>query len=170
MESSDLDRRTSSANLLVDILLVESKGLGEHASQLPHLLVERLLVRPGQRGVEYFTRDALDMGGNGEVEGAKGLVLCLEELARVDGVDDAAGVLEWATLANTILATSPTSVDEPTGNIMLGHTFSQHLGVATGVEDNERGGIAGGEGGYGLENTVLSSGSFPRGGLATRLL
>jgi len=155
---------SSQAHLLVDVLLVESERLAEHTSQLAYLLVERLFVLPCQCRVEQLAGNTLDGGRDGETEGAKGLVLCVEELARVHGIDEAASVLERATLADTVLATSPASVDEPARDVVLGHALGEHLGVAAGVEDDEGSRVAGGEGGDGLEDAVFSSGGL--GGVA----
>ena len=53
------------------------------------------------------------------------------------GVHNAASVLEGAALATTELATSPTSVDEPAIDIVLGHAVSKHLCIASRVKDYE---------------------------------
>ena len=70
-------------------------------------------------GVENLTRDTLERSWDLQVEGAKGLVLGLPELSRVNGVDDTAGDLEGASLANSEAATSPTGVDEVAVSIVL---------------------------------------------------
>lgn len=123
--------RTSEPNLLVHILFIQCKRLLEHPTKLLQLLLERLLVGPRQRRVQKLPRDTLKRSRYREVEDAKVLKLSLGELARVDSVDDAARVLERAAFAIAIFATSPASVDEPAIDLVLGHTFSQHLGVAT---------------------------------------
>jgi len=94
-------------------------------------------------------------------------------------VDNATSEFKRAALASAELAAGPTSVDEPTVNVVLGHAFSKHLGIAsrllempvsqayikkvieiTYVEDNERCTITSRESGDGLEDTIFSSGSF----------
>ena len=81
----------------------------------------------------------------------------------MNGIDDATSELERATLAGTELASSPASVDEPAVDLVFGHTLCEHLGVTTGVEDDEGCTVASGEGRDGFENTVLGSRSFPVG-------
>jgi len=78
----------------------------------------------------------------------------------VYSVDNTTSELERAALSAAEFAASPTSVNKPTVNFVLGHALSKHLGVASRVEDNERCTVTCGEGGNGLEDTIFSSGSL----------
>ena len=57
-------------------------------------------------------------------------------------VDDRAGVPQWAAPPRAIFTARPTSVDEPTVDIMLRHALGKHAGVTPRVKDNERGTVA----------------------------
>lgn len=50
-------------------------------------------------------------------------------------IDNAASILERATFASAIFTASPSGVDEPAVDVVLGHTFCQHLSVAAGLND-----------------------------------
>lgn len=113
------------------ITLVQLERLLEHARELAHLTFESLLVCPGQTRVEQFTRNALHIGRNLESKGTECLVLASEKLPGVHGIDDAAGVLEWAALARAELATCPASVDQPAGYVVFGHAIGEHFCVAS---------------------------------------
>lgn len=78
----------------------------------------------------------------------------------MDGVDDSSRILERATFAGTKLASSPTSVDQPTIDSVLLHPLSEHLGIPAGVEDNERLTVTCREGGRGLDDTIFSTGGL----------
>ena len=74
-----------------------------------------------------------------EVEDVVGLVLGLGELAAVDGVEDGTGVLQRATLAASGGAsTDPAGVQQPSVGLVLLDLVSEHLGVAHGVQSQER--------------------------------
>ena len=95
------------------------------------------------------------------------------------GVDDAAGEPEGAALALAEFTASPAGVDEPAVDFVLRHTFSKHLGVAAGldeevnkskrgecgkityVQDNERCTITSRESRNGFKDSIFSSGGFP---------
>jgi hypothetical protein len=62
-------------------------------------------------------------GRDREIEGSEVLVLGLGEFTGVDGVDDATSELERTPGTGSILATSPTSVDEPAVDLVLGHAL-----------------------------------------------
>ena len=160
------------------MIRVQRKRLLEHARELPHLSLERLLVRPRETWVQQLPRHALEMGGYRQPEGAKSLILCLCELARVHGVDDATGVLEWASFASAELARGPSGVDEPTIDLVSRHALREHFGVAarlerheqkcesaiqpiTHVQDDERCTVTSRECWNRLQNTVFRTGSFP---------
>jgi len=68
----------------------------------------------------------------------------------VDGIDDSASVFERASFACAEFATCPAGVDEPAVDFMFRHAVGEHLGVASGVEDDERRAVAGREGGDGF--------------------
>ena len=59
------------------------------------------------------------------------LELSFSELTRVYCVDDATSELKRTALAAAELAAGPTSVNEPAVNVVFGHAFSKHLGVAS---------------------------------------
>jgi hypothetical protein len=138
--------RTSSLDFFLDLTEIEQKCLVKHGAELPDLPRERGLVGPSQAGVEDFTGYTLDGARDGEVEDVKVFVFGREEFARVDGVDDAAGVFEWAALARSVFATGPSGVDEPAVGVGGLHALCEHGCVAGGVEDDEGCTVAGGEG------------------------
>lgn len=102
---------TRQSHAFLHITLVQFKRLLEHARELANLVLESLLVRPSQRRVKHFTWNTIHFGRNLEPKDAKCLVFTVKKLPRVYGIDDATGVLEWATLARTKLATCPACVD-----------------------------------------------------------
>jgi hypothetical protein len=128
----------SEPHLLLYVVLVQRKRLVEHASKLADLALERRAVRPRERGVEQLARDALDRGGDLQVERLKGLVLRVLELATVHGVDDPPRHGERAAFAGAIPAAGPPRVDQPAVDFVLGHAFCEHLGVATGLNEIRR--------------------------------
>lgn len=68
----------------------------------------------------------------------------------MDGVDDGARVFERASLARAVFSTGPAGVDEPAVDVVLRHALGKHLGITSGVEDDEGCAVAGGEGRDGL--------------------
>jgi len=93
-----------------------------------------------------------------EVEDGVHLVLDVEELAAVDGVEDGAGVLERATLAaGGGAGADPAGVEQPSVGLVLRDLVREHAGVAHGVQGEEGLSEAGGEGGLGLGHAVLSA-------------
>jgi len=102
--------------------------------------------------------DTIDGFWNRKVEDWEVFEFTLGERTVVDGIDDSSGVFEGTSLAGTELSTSPTSVDQPTVDIVLLHTLCKHLGVSTGVENDEGLTVTCGESGRGLDNTVLGTG------------
>lgn len=119
--SNRLEVGPSRPNLLLDVLLVQSERLLEHACELPNLPLETLLVDPSLPRVQQFRRNTLQRGGDREIEGPEVLVLGLGQFARVDGVNDTAGVLKRASKTGSVLATSPAGVDEPAVDLVPGH-------------------------------------------------
>jgi hypothetical protein len=97
--------RPSDPHLLLYVVLVQRKRLVEHASKLADLALERRAVRPRERGIEQLARDALDRGGDLQVERLEGLVLRILELATVHGVDDPPRYGERATSAGATCST-----------------------------------------------------------------
>jgi hypothetical protein len=122
--------RTSQPHFVANVLLIQSKRLLEHASQFPQFFLERLLVRPRQRGVEQVPRDTIKASRYRQTKDGECFKLGFGELTRVYGIDDAAGEFERAALAVAVFSTSPASVDEPAVDLVLGHAFGEHLGVA----------------------------------------
>ena len=138
--------RSSEPDALGDILFVQRKRLLEHASELPNLPLERLLIRPRETRIQKLPRNTLDGGRYRQAKGTKGLEASLGELTRMDSVDDGTGVFEWATLARAELASGPAGVNEPAVDLVFRHALCEHLGVAAWVEDDEGCAVAGGEG------------------------
>jgi len=101
-EKEKLDARPGLLNLLPNILLIQRKRTHKHARELLHLPLKRVRVLPRQPRVQQLARDALDLGRDLQVERAKVLVLGLEELARVDRVDDAPREPERAALEREV--------------------------------------------------------------------
>lgn len=60
----------------------------------------------------------------------------------------------------TVLSSGPAGVDEPGGAVELLHLGSEHFGVDGGVEGQECGSEAGGEGGYGIDDSDLGTGDL----------
>lgn len=129
---------TRQLDLLINICFVLGKSLLEHAAQLVQFRLESFLARPDLLRVQDLTGHTFNSLGNGEVEDGEVFVFGLSERAVVDGVDDSPRIFERATFAGTKLASSPTSVDQPTIDSVLLHPLSEHLGIPAGVEDNER--------------------------------
>lgn len=154
------EHRTRQLDLLINICFVLGKSLLEHVAQLIQLGLESLLARPGLFGVQDVTGHTLNSLGNGEVEDGEVFVLGFGERAVVDGVDNSSRVLERASFAGTKLATSPTSVYQPTVDTVLLHPFSEHLGVPAGVEDDEGLTVTCREGWGGLDDTIFSTGGL----------
>lgn len=75
-------------------------------------------------------------------------------------VDNAASILKRATLASAEFSAGPAGVDQPAVDVVLSHTFGQHLSVAAGVKDDEGCTVAGGEGWDRLQDTVLGTRSL----------
>jgi len=141
-----LNVRASEPNILSDVLLIQCKRLPEHPGKLPHFPLERLLVRPCQARVQQLPRHTFNKSRYRQSKRAKTLKVGLGELSGMDSIDDSARVFEWAALARAELAARPARVDEPAVDLMFGHAFGEHFGVAAWVEDDERCAITGGEG------------------------
>jgi hypothetical protein len=124
---------SSESHLLIHVILIQRERLLEHASKLADLALERGAVRPRERRVEKFARDALDSGGDLQAERLKRLELRVSELARVHRIDDAPRHCEWATLASAVSAAGPASVDQPAVDFVLIHALCEHLRVSTGL-------------------------------------
>lgn len=148
-----------------DVGSVLFKGVREHARQLLDLAVKGLLVGPCIARVQDLGRNTGHGLGHLEVEHLKVFVLGVGQLARVDGVEDGARVLERAALARAELAAGPASVDEVGIGLDLGHALRQHRGVPARVQDNEGLAVARRERRAGLHNTVFSAGRL--GGVAS---
>src|ERR1700691_2742981 len=82
--------RASKPDILGNVLFIKCERLLEHASELPNLPLECLLVWPRQAGVQQLPRDALDTGGYRQTKGAEVLEVGFGKFARVDSVDDGA--------------------------------------------------------------------------------
>ena len=123
--------RSSHPNLVVHVLLVQMEGLLEHTSKFSNLLLESLLVGPSQAGVKKFSRDTIQGGWYLQIENCKMLELSFGELTRVYSVDNATSEFKRAALAASEFTASPTSVNEPAVNVVFGHAFGKHLGVAS---------------------------------------
>ena len=132
-----LHSRSCQPNLVVHVLLVQMEGLLEHTSKFSKLLLESLLVGPCQAGVKKFSRDTLQGGWYLQVEGCKMLKLGFGELTRVYSVDNATSELKRAALAAAEFAASPTGVNEPAVNLVFGHAFGKHLGVASRLGEGQ---------------------------------
>lgn len=81
------------------LILVLLEVLDEQPTELLDLALEVRSAVPALGRVEQFIGDVGARLGDGQVESLVGLELDVGELARVDGVEDGAGVLEWAALA-----------------------------------------------------------------------
>ena len=94
--------------------------------------MESALVLPCEPGVENLPGYALDVLRDREIEDVKVFVLGrgVGQLARVDCVDDAARVLEWAASARAVLAARPAGVDQPAVGVGRGHSLRKHGGIA----------------------------------------
>ena len=126
--------RTRQSHGLLDITLIKPECLLEHTTQLPDLALERILVGPCKLGVEKLARDTLDLGGDLQTKDIECLVLRVEKFPGVDGIDNATGVCELATLASAVFTACPASVDQPARHIVSGHAFCEHVGVTRWLE------------------------------------
>jgi hypothetical protein len=141
---------------LVRVLL---EVLVEELAKLGDLLFEVRGTGPALSGIEELIGNARAGLGDREVEGLVDLVLLVGELARVDGVEDGAGVLERATLAVVLdTGTGPAGVEEPGVGVVRGNLLCKHGGVLHWVEGQEGLGEARGEGGLGLGDTLFGTG------------
>ena len=146
------DLRSSLARVLLEVLVEELTKLGD-------LALEVGSAGPALGRVEELVGHAGASLGDGEVEGLVDLVLLVGELARVDGVEDGASVLERATLAVVLdTSTGPAGVEEPGVGVVRGNLLREHGGVLHGVESQEGLGEARGESGLGLGDTLLGTG------------
>ena len=146
------DLRSGLAGVLLEVLVEELTKLGD-------LALEVGSTGPALGRVEELVGHAGASLGDGEVEGLVDLVLLVGELARVDGVEDGASVLERATLAVVLdTSTGPAGVEEPGVGVVRGNLLRKHGGVLHGVESQEGLGEARGESGLGLGDTLLGTG------------
>ena len=86
------DLRGGLVRVLLEVVLEQLAELGDLAGEVGG-------AGPALLGVEELVGHARARLGHGQVEDVVGLVVDLGELAAVDGVEDGAGVLEWAALA-----------------------------------------------------------------------
>jgi len=148
------------------VIRVLLEVLVEQVAELVDLGLEAVVSGgPGMSWVEEFRWDVRAGLWHGQVEDLVVLVLDLLELARVDGVEDGARVLERAALAaGGGTGADPAGVEQPGAGLVLLDPLGEHLGVAHWVESQEGLGEAGGEGGFGLGDTLLGAGHL--GGVA----
>lgn len=86
------DLRRSLIRVLLEVVLEQLAELGDLAGEVGG-------AGPALLGVEELVRHARARLRHRQVEDVVGLVVDLGQLAAVDGVEDGAGVLEWAALA-----------------------------------------------------------------------
>ena len=86
-------------NFRCRLILVLLEVLHEQLAKLLHLAPEVCRTVPALGRVEQLIGDVGAGLGDREAEGVVGFVLDLGELARVDGVENGASVLERASLA-----------------------------------------------------------------------
>lgn len=165
-QTPDLSLGTGLDDVLGGLALVLGKVLAEELAELDDFLVEAVGASgPSFLGVEHVVGDVGAGGGDLEVEDVVGLVLDLGELARVDGVEDGASVLERAALAALgETGADPAGVEQPGVGLVVLDAVCQHAGILHGVQSQEGLGKARGEGGLGLGDTVL--GTSHLGGVA----
>lgn len=141
-------------------ICVLGHGGTEHGSKGVDLVGEGLLVGPGQVRVQHFSGNTFQRLGDRQVEDGEVFEFGFGQGTVVDGVDDGSGVLERASLSGTELSSGPTSVDQPTIDLVLGHPLFQHLGVMGRVESQEGGTVTGREDRRGLRDTILGTGGL----------
>lgn len=166
VEESNLDGGAGLDDIFCSLALVLLEVLDEELAELENLLVEALSSSgPGSCRVQQLRGHTRACLGDLQVEDTVVLVLHLGELTRVNSVEDGTSILQGATLTTLgSTGTDPTGVEQPgTGRVCL-NLVCQHLRVAHGVQSQERLGEARGEGGLGLEDTILSTGHL--GGVA----
>jgi hypothetical protein len=156
-------RLSSSSNLRTGLLdgvrhggLVLLEGSLEHAGQLSLGLAVGVGVLP--HGVEELIGNTLNLGGDSQVEDGMRLEFGLLESTAVDRVDDGSSILQGAS-ASTGRESSlnPSSVDEVTVGVVLGHPLLEHRSVSSRVKNQEGSTVTGGEDGRGLGDTILST-------------
>lgn len=145
------DLRSSLISVLLEVVVEEDTKLG-------HLLLKVGRTSPGSLGVKKLRRHARARGWDVKVEGVVDFIFGLGEITRVDGIEDGTSVLEGAALAASGCAsTNPAGVEEPGVGRVLADLVSEHTSVAHWVEGKEWLCEAGGEGGLGLGDTILST-------------
>lgn len=161
-----LDDGSGLDNVGCGLGLVLFKVFEEETAQLADLGVERIGTGgPGSLGVEQLRGNVGARLGHLQVEDVVIFVFDTGQLARVDGVENGTGVLEWAALATLSEAgTDPAGVEQPSIGLVLLNLVGEHLGVAHGVQGQEGLGEARGEGGLGFGDTILGAGHL--GGVA----
>lgn len=78
----------------------------------------------------------------------------------MDGVDDVPSVLDADALADSVLASGPSGVDQPDMGSIGFNLLGQQVGVDLRLEGHESFTEAGRESGDGLLNSNLSTGNF----------
>ena len=74
------------------------------------------------------------------------------------------GIGDLHALADAVGPAAPAGIDQPDGDIMLGNSFLEQIGIDGGRQDHERGPETGAKGGAGLGDAFFGAGHF--GGVA----
>ncbi|KAL2286875.1 hypothetical protein FJTKL_06400 [Diaporthe vaccinii] len=154
-----LDHGSGLDDVLGSLRLILLEVLVEELAELGDLLREAISTgSPCLSWVEQLRRNVGAGLRHLEVENVVVLILNLGELARVDGIKDGTSVLQRATLATLEgTSTNPAGVEQPGVGVVVLDLVRQHLGVAHGVQSQERLGKAGREGGLWFGDTILST-------------
>ena len=126
-------RSCSHQSLASGVVLILDKVLDEAAGQVAGLLLPLCGIGVGVARVKDASVDALELGGNHEVEERDDLGRSLVDAVVEDGVDDATGVTNRDALAGAV----PAGVDQIGLGAALLHALDQLLGILGGVQLEE---------------------------------
>lgn len=131
--------RPCGLDLRCRLILVLLEVLEEQRTKLVHLILEVGRASPALGRVQQIVRHIGARRGDLKPENVVCFVRALGKLAAVDGIQDRPGVLEGAALATSSGTSSdPAGVEEPCVGAVFLDLLRKHLGVAHGVQREER--------------------------------
>lgn len=83
--------------------------------------------------VQNLRGNSFDGGGDFKAEDFGFMVIDIEKLARMNGVDDFSSVRKLNTATGAISTARPAGVNEPAGGSVFLHLFSEHSSVLCGM-------------------------------------
>jgi len=153
-------------NILSCLIFILVKVLGEQASKTSNFRLEFLGTSlPRLGGIQNLVGHTGTGSRNIQIEDVQVFVLGLGEGTVVDGIQDRTRILEWTTLSALGDGTSdPTGIDEPCISLVVRNLVRQHLGVTSGMQNEERLAEASGESSFRFRDTLFRTGHL--GGVA----